>query len=109
MKVKELTQILANLKDEDLEKEIVLEIYSDMDDLFYKGCLQSVSINNRAELAGELITKTDYNGYAQQYDPPGQGEDYNLCYKGRKEKDPDWLDVMFKSLFENGSFEDISD
>lgn len=108
MKIKELIEVLNQVENKD--REVVLEIYSDLYDTFYKGNLQTVQlINHRAELCGNVIMMTDYNDYLEQFDPPAQGEDYSLCYKGRKEKDPDWLDVMFKSLFENGSFEDISD
>lgn len=75
MKVKELIEVLNQIEDKD--REIVLEIYSDLYDTFYKGILQSVQlINHRAELCGDAIMMTDYDDYLEQFDPPAQGEPY---------------------------------
>ena len=83
MKVKELIEILNQIEDKD--REIVLEIYSDLYDTFYRGVLQSVQLmNHRAELCGTVIMMTDYDNYLEQFDPPAQGEDYSLCYKEKK-------------------------
>ena len=75
MKVKELIEVLNQIEDKD--REIVLEIYSDFYDTFYRGVLQSVQlINHRAELCGTVIMMTDYDDYLEQFDPPAQGEPY---------------------------------
>jgi hypothetical protein len=64
MKVKELIQVLNQIEDKD--REVVLEIYSDFYDTFYRGVLQSVQlINHKAELCGNAIMITDYDDYLE--------------------------------------------
>jgi hypothetical protein len=75
MKVNELIRALESIEDKD--REIVLEIYSDLYDTFYKGVLQSIKlINHRVELCGDAIMMTDYDDYLEQFDLPAQGEPY---------------------------------
>lgn len=97
MKVKELIEVLNQIEDKD--REIVLEIYSDAYDTFYKGILQSVQlINHRAELCGDAIMMTDYDDYLEQFDPPAQGEVYGgACVRKRKSIEG-WGDALGMGL-----------
>ena len=86
MKVKELIEVLNQIEDKD--REVVLEIYSDLYTTFYKGVLQSVRLmNHRAELCGDAIMMTDYDDYLEQFDPPAQGEVYGGDYIRKMSKD----------------------
>lgn len=98
MKVKELIEVLNQVEDKD--REVVLEIYSDFYDIFYKGYLQSVQlINHRAELCGNAIMMTDYDDYVEQFDPPAQGELYGGDFV-RNRKIKNWDDALAMNLVE---------
>lgn len=99
MKVRELIQTLNQIEDKD--REIVLEIYSDFYDTFYRGVLQSIQlINHKAELCGTVIMMTDYDDYLEQFDPPAQGEPYGGDFiRGRKVTEG-WIDAWAMDLIE---------
>lgn len=99
MKVKELIEALNQIEDKD--REIVLEIYSDLYSTFYKGVLQSIRlINHRAELCGDAIMMTNYEDFLEQFDPPAQNEPYGGDFiRGRKVTEG-WIDTWAMDLIE---------
>lgn len=115
MKVRELIQTLESIEDKD--REVILEIYSDLYSTFYKGVLQSIRlINHRTELCGDAIMMTDYDDYLEQFDPPAQGELYGGDFIRGREVTEGWIDAWAMDLIEPNIIgidlaneEDISD
>lgn len=99
MKVKELIEVLNQIKDKD--REVVLEIYADLYKTFYKGVLQSIRlINHRAELCGDAIIMTDYDDFLEQFDPPAQGEPYGGDFIRERKVSEGWIDAWAMDLIE---------